>query len=64
MDDSHGDVVILDTAIHIRNLFVELMSSINQGSHVGIEVIMFGEFDTFIGTSCVELCSGTLGLIQ
>ncbi len=63
MDNPHGNVTIFDAAIYVGNLFVELVSSIDQGSHEGIEAVVFGEFDIFISMSCVELHSGTLGLV-
>ncbi len=62
----NGDVTVFDTAVCIGNFFVELVSSINQGSHEHecIKVIVVREFDVLIGGSCIELGSGTLRLVQ
>ncbi len=63
MNYSHSNVMIFYIAISISNFSVELVGSINQGSHEPIKVIMVREFDILIGVSHVEFSSGTLGLI-
>ena len=64
MDNSHGDVAVLNMAIDVGDFFIELVSSIYQGGHKPIKAVVVGEFDTLIGTSGIELSSGTLGFVE
>ena len=64
MDYPHGDIVVLDMAIGVSDFFVKLVSRIYQGGHEPIETVMVREFDALIGSSGVELGSGTLGFVE
>ena len=63
MDDSCGHIMVTDMCIGVRDLFVELVSGIDHGSHKTIKIVMVRKLHIFIGVPGMEFGNGTFRLI-
>ena len=61
MDNSHGNVAILDSSIGINDFFVESVSGIYYRGYEAVEVVVIGQLGVFIFLPCIEFSSGAEG---